>query len=504
MRLTKEQRILNTLKNLNLDENSKDLMKYLISIAQNGTIPGFVYMFDEIKEKVFGNHHYRMMNAYKNLLDSGLITLQVTTLIITVWQAPLKTCRTQLLNINNITNIRRYSSICENQIYMSQLNGQNKIGASGSEGEVQFTWNKIKGIIVPRTMAGLFTRKIYSSEKTRLDMAWLLAEEEKRQLDKEEIRFLCGLLAQCNTYGQIPDYNAHYSICSMRDLFEDSSFAVSTGYRVQGQLVDKNIIQIREIKDGRKTLIINGYSDGFGPGKNYVVLPYAIFKVIFKQLELAAINLFFEQVFQLNNGENGKGAVNANKKVNLKALSAPMDSRIDKEKLGKLRNWLRKRNDSEIFKIILSLQEFFDVEDAGRGRISFRIKRIYFVMKNAVRNKEKLFDPVRRYPRKAAIIKDALIKNKVKYNTSEFKEIINVFAHADPRITRRLIKVLAMDIQSRKQHNRPKIKSMAAYVASLYQQYKAGVGKAISNTLAYMASMRNGALEMLSRPIETL
>ena len=123
--------------------------------------------------------------------------------------------------------------------------------------------------------------------------------------------------------------------------------------------------------------------------------------------------------------------------------------------------------------------------------------------KNAVRNKEKLSDPIKRYPRKAAIIKDALIKNNVKTNISELRALISVFAHADPRIIRRLIKVLAIDIQSRRQHNRPEIKSMAAYAANLYEQYRAGVGKAISNTLAYNGqheAMR--ALEMLSSPLE--
>lgn len=498
MRLTKEQRIVNTAKKLNLDENSVALIKYLVSIAQNGSIPGFVYKMDEIRKKVFADNHHHMINAYKNLLASGIVTLQATTLIITAWQSPNKEYQTLLINNNYTTDIRRYTSVFDNQIYMSRLYDKNAVQ------EEKFSWNKVKGIIVPRTMAGLFTRKIYTSENRRLDMAWMLAEEEKRQLDKEEIRFLCGLIAQCNTYGQIPDYNAHYAIRIMQDLFEDSSFAVSTGYRVQGQLIDKDIIQIREVRDGRCTLIINGYSDGFGPGKNYVVLPYAIFKVIFKQLELAAINLFFEQVFQLNNGENGKGSVNANKKVNLKVLSAPMDSRTDREKLNKLRSWLRKRNDSEIFRIILSLQAFFDIEDAGKGNISFKIKRIFFVRKNAVRNKEKLSDPIKRYPRKAAIIKDALIKNNVKTNISELRALISVFAHADPRIIRRLIKVLAIDIQSRRQHNRPEIKSMAAYTANLYEQYRAGVGKAISNTLAYMASMRHEALEMLSSPLEIL
>lgn len=501
MRLTKEQRIINTIKKLNLNENSLDLMKHLISIAKNGVVDGFVYKYEEIRKKVFADNHNHMINAYKNLLDSGLITLQATTLIITVWH---KTYQTQLTYNNFTTGRRSYSSVLENQIYITKLGA--KAGYKNSDNsniEPNFTWNKIKGIKVPRTMAGLFTRKIYKSEKTHLDMAWVLAEEEKRQLNKEEIRFLCGLIAQCNTYGQIRDYNTFYAIKVMQDLFEDSRFAVSTGYRVQEQLIRKNIIRINEVK-GIKTLTINDYADGFGPGRNYVVLTFAIFRTIFKKLELAAINLFFEQVFQLNNGDNGKGVASANKKVNLKVISAPMDAKTDKNKLAQLRDWLRKRNDSEVFKLILSLQAFFNIEDAGRGNFAFRLKQMYFILKSAVRITEKLVDPLKRYTRKASIIKDCIEEQDIDLSLSDLHDIVNVFARVDVRITKRLIKVLAMDIKDRQQHSRPKIQSMAAYTTSLFQQYNAGVGKAISTTLAYISSLQNEVLKSLSEPIEAI
>lgn len=499
MRLTKEQRILNTVKGLNLDDNSVDLMKYLISISINGIVSGFVYMMDEVRKKVFADNHHHMVYAYKNLLDSGLITLQGTNLIILAWTKPEKLYQTNLIYNNNTTKNRKYSRVVDKQIYMSNLD---EADTHSSEEQINFTWNKVKGIIVPRTMAGLFTRKIYESEKTGLDMSWVLAEEERRQLDKEEIRFLCGLIAQCNTYGQIRDYNTHYAIKVMQELFEDSSFAISTGYRVQDQLISKGIIQIRKVNEGRKVLIINDYAGGFGPGKNYVVLPYAIFRTIFKQLELAAINLFFEQVFQLNNGENGKGSINANKKVNLKVISAPMDAKTEKEKLYRLRNWLRKRNDSEVFKLIYDLQAFFDIEDAGHGNVTFRIKRMYFVLKNAVRNKEGMFDSIKRYPRKAMIIKEVLLANNVRIGINDLRGLTDVFVHIDAHVTRRLVKILAMDINDRQLHGRHAIKSMAAYAANLYEQYKAGVGKAISNTVAYIASLRNEALDRLSSTVE--
>ncbi len=502
MRIIKEQRILNSLQNMNLDDDCIALMKNLISIARHGSIPGFVYMLDDIRKKVFADNHSRFVIAYKNLLDTGLITLQGTTLIINAWQKPSSIYQMQI-NIHNYTTPRRqYTRIIDEQSCMASFNDYVQ---SKKPEEKNFIWNKIKGIIVPRSLAGLFTRKVYDSELTKLDSAWLLREEERRMLSKEEIRYLCGLLSQCNTFGQIKGFNTHYSILAMKDLFEDESFAVSTGYRVQKSLLDKDIISICSCsKTGSQTLNINGYRDGFGKGRNYVVLPYAIFRTIFKSLELAAINLFFEEVFQLNNGDNGRGNASAHKKVKLKLLAAGMDTRTDKEKLIAIRTWLRKRNDSEVFKLIQGLKEFFDLEYMGNGVISFKIKLMYFVLKDAVRRVERAINPIKRYWEKAELIKECLDAYALEYKKQDLQDLIMVFSRAAARITRRVIKALAIDIRTRKQNNRPAIKSLGAYVSSLYNQYVSGNWTDFSGTIAYVESLRRDALDKLSEAPEMI
>lgn len=468
MRYTKERSLLEHLRKDGLPSDSIRVMEQLLSVSNNGKIENLPEKLTEIKKEVFAGQPHELLNTCKNLTEWGLLTTHGTWSNIPGWNNPLHRYVMQF----------KYSTIIKEE------KGTNVIFDS-----------KVKGIIIPRNLAGLFTRKVYASESKHWDENRLIEENETRKLDKEEIRFLCGILAQCDTHGQIEDYNPMFSFLKMQELFEDKSFAVSTGYRVLKQLQEKSILFIHKSrKTGRGTLLIYGYEEGFGPGKNYVVIPFAVFQAIFKRLELAAINLFFEWVFQLNNGDDGKGRITAEKKIHHKVLAAPMDSGADRNRLTGLRTWLRKRNDYEVQALLKGLLPFFCIEHTVKGIIAISINKVYFIAKSAFRRASSSSrDALLKYKRKAELIRLILGKYENAYRTKDLEDLTRLFAYIPTRITRRIMEVLSSDMKDRREQEHPAIRSIVAYGCSLYKQYQLGISTKLAKSMAFMESLNEEA-----------
>ncbi len=214
-----------------------------------------------------------------------------------------------------------------------------------------------------------------------------------------------------------------------------------------------------------------------------MIIPYAIFRRIFKRLETGSIKLFFDFVFKLNNGEDKKSNPGKDKPVFFTAFTTKYDTIADRKKHNHTFKWLKKRCKSEVLNLLfggeenLALEQFFifNKKDLRKGKVQVFIRPEYYVSKAAVGKFEKVYDPLERYKKKAGIIQEFVSTYcTFKYSVDDIRDFVGVLKKESRRVIELLIGTLEVDAKTRRQKNWRGIGSLGAYLRWLHENYKNG------------------------------
>lgn len=478
MKLKKKDRIIKYLYDNGYQQELIVYVTALLEICNSGVIENYVTRYhSDIVKNFFSDDRGSYNQIYLKLLQDEIIKMQGLDLNILLWDDDVfyrhkynmprrKYSGSILKDQQSISDILEKYSKAINPEKIKNIEPVQKVTITDlDEVKVKYDWAKIQGIKIPRNLSHLF---IGNSET---------------ELAKEEMRHMCGLLSQCDADGYINDFRESYSFQLMLTLFDDNSVSVSTCYDVHRKLRNKGVI-ILENQNGVPCLRINGYKEGFGKNKNYVIVPYAVFQKAFKECETGSIRIFFDQIFKLNNGEDKGGYKGKDKVVYFKAFNTKLDTGEDKQRYYKTLRWLRKRCKSEVMQLLIgdenhaALKTFFNFtlnsKNADRGVIEVRIKEQYFVSKKNAEKTRIYLDPLERYKKKADVIDEILASCTMKCSIKDKRDFVRTLKHSTRREIELLITTLEIDYRTRRQKNWKEIKSLGAYLKWLYDQYRQG------------------------------
>lgn len=517
MRQKKKDKIIKYAESKKYNTETIGLLAELLEKCRNGIIFSYLpEVHKSIINKLFDGDSGRYNMCYLTLVKGGFVCLKNMDMLIPLWDddtffetkynEPKRHYSRSILkeqeSINNILH-----SIGNSFVLSSHAAGaseQSKVKINSLEGvKVTWDWDRIAGIKVPRTLYSFFTELENKDKNTNMyiDLGYI-NNVLQINISKEMKRYLCGVLAQCNSNGEIKSYSQSYSISQMMKLFDDKTLVESTCYDVHGKLVKAGILEEKiDEKTKEPYLKVRGVSEGYGHGKNYVVINYAVFQKVFKDMESSAIRIWFEVIFGLNNGEGSDiyGSDGKSKAVLFKLYTTKHDTRADKEKylLTQLKP-AKKRCRSELVNLFFkpkdsklprtTLEEFFDIspnpKNKDRGVIDIRIKQKYFVSKKKSDTVLKLkADPLEKYKGKAEFIKKLLDDTPLKYTEEQLKLIVITFKRASNRIITLMIKALEMDYKVRKRNRWKDIENVVKYIRWLYKEYREGDRVVIKNKI---------------------
>lgn len=481
MRLKKKDRIIKYLLDRSYNHELILYVTALLDVCNNGLIKNYALKYHtDIINNYFNGDRTIFNDIYLTLLRDEIIKMEGLDLNILIWNDDhyyrlrynlprRKYSKSILQNQQSIGNLLEEFSKTIASHKANAADPSKKITINNLEEiKVKYDWVKIQGIKIPRSLSPLF-----------------IGNQVGNTLTKEEIRHMCGLLSQCDSDGYIIDFKESYSFQSMISLFDDNSVSVSTCYDVNRKLRNKGIITLEDHpQKGIPCLRINGYKEGFGKGKNYVIVPYAVFQKCFKDCETSSIKVFFDWIFKLNNGEDKGGHKGKDKVIYLKAFTTKLDTRTDRQRYYEFCRWVKKRCKSEIKKLLVgdgehdALQNFFDFtlnsKNASRGVIEIRIKEQYFISKKNAERTRMYLDPLVRYKNKAAIIEEVLSSCTMKCSIKDKRDFVRILRSASRREIELLITTLEIDFRNRQQRRWKEIRSLGAYLKWLYDQYRQG------------------------------
>lgn len=481
-RLKKKDRIIKYLYERGYQEVLIFYVTALMEVCDNGCIKNYAIKYhSDIVKNLFNDNRNSYNEIYLKLLQDEIIKMEGLDLRILLWDDDV------FYRIRYNLPRRKYSrSIHQDQQSISDMLDKltsainpERIKAADplkkvvinnlDEVKVKYDWAKIQGIKIPRSLLHLFIGN----------------QDGDTYLTKEEMRHTCGLLSQLDSNGYIVDFRESYSFQLMLDLFDDNSVSISTCYDVHRKLRSKGVITLENHpQKGVPCLRINGYKEGFGKDKNYVIVPYAVFQKYFKECETSSIKLFFDWIFKLNNGDDKGGYKGKDKVIRLKAFTTKLDTRADKQKYYEFLRRHKKRCKSEVRKLLVgdgehdALQNFFDFDlnpqNASRGVIDIRIKEQYFVSKKNAERTRLYLDPLERYKKKAAIIEEVLMSCTMKCSIKDKRDFVRILKSASRREIELLLTTLEIDNRNRQQRHWKEIRSLGAYLKWLYEQYRQG------------------------------
>ena len=505
MKISKKQKIIGFAVERGLSEDTIAFLSAAIDMSESGIVKRFAVRWqDSVIRDIFGMDSARYLEAYLALRKEDIVELKGIDLIILAWDDA------HLYSLKLSLPKRKYSrNVLQEQMEIwgflrnleqLQINPERVLEPHRME-KPEVKWDKIMGVKFPRSLSHLLTGKIRSEGRTEEK---IMAEGEKN-ISKEMIRYLCGLAALCDHNGEIRDFNRFYAVNRMQELFDCGTMKTSTCYDVHKKLLDMGVIE-EYIKPatGEPCLRICGYAEGFGKGRNYVVIPYAVFRAVFKETETGAVRLFFDWVFKLNNGDNGKGTSDGNKAILFKAFATGLDTAAERTRYNKTLQWLRKRCRSEIFGLLKQLRQYFDINIYNRsyGILSVRIKKEYFVSKRSAARLEDAHDPLKRYGRKADAIKQILSRFTFKYTAEDLRAFVRVLKKAGKRAIEILLGALDKEIRERKEKGWKEIRHPGRYLAWMYANYRQGGRAALKSELSAVCGLRKEALDWLSGEAE--
>ncbi len=431
----------------------------LLNCSKDGIIYNFIINNqDEIINKVFEGNRNSYYECYVTLVKDKYITLKGLELHILPWNDT--TLFSMKYNLQQ-KNKRAYrKDAVQDQITFSKYASET-LGSSSEVKEellpISDKWENLKGIKIPRNFKDLLSGQVDSFNYT-----------------KEKIRYLLGLIAIANSNEEIKAFNVQYTHSKLSEVFEENTIALSTCYYVHNQLIKDEIITVYKDPAGYNNLRINGCKEGFRKG--YIAVPYLIFQKVFKAMETAAIKIFFDVAFKLNNGENGKGKADNNKPVIFKADINATNNKESIIRHTKTLERLKKRSRSEMLKLFSGtegrpgLNSIFniDLHAIKKGLIYIRMKTQYIIQKSEAA-KASFFSAADRFKKKAAIVKDTLIDTAISLNDKEFDSVVEKLRKANTRAIKAVIKVVNNEIIIGN-----KINDIVSYIKAVYDRYMSG------------------------------
>jgi len=513
LRLTKKDRIIKFAEN---NEYSSDVIKvisYLLDVSIDGKIQDFMTSsYKRAVRLLFDGNESEYIKVHKFLCEKEIINLKGNVLYILPWDEE------HIFKLQYNTPKRKYSKdLVKEQTnigdfigkYLSDkkilANIEKYIGPVKLENNLEgikitYNWAKIEGFRLPRGkwFTDLFTFKLDIMEcNTDIPEGSEPADGNRNtkavkpsNITKEIVRYLCGIMGQTNTNGEIFDYNKHQTNKKIQELFEDGEETISirTCYDVHAKLKAIGVLE-EGIHPKRKTpyLKVVGYKEAFEDG--YIVVPFAVFQKAFKTLETGSIKLFFDTIYKLNNGEDPKNKKNPNpgrdKVVEFRAYLSPKDRKDEDKKKKHLKSqfWLKRYSKTEIMNFIFGkdnsenggLRQFFDITiNRETGVVFFKIKDQYFITKKHAKKLRDYIDPLERYKKKAELIDEMLKTCAFKYNDDDRRTFVDILHRERKRVIKMLLDALDLDYRRRSERNGKPIKSLGAYMYWLYGTYKKG------------------------------
>lgn len=268
--------------------------------------------------------------------------------------------------------------------------------------------------------------------------------KEIDSLTKEMVRYYLGIVSQANSDGVIVDFKKHYTILKIMKTYEEGTCSKSTFYNAHKRLIEAGLIM-----EFMGNLVIVDYDYLFKKKQGgFIVLPEVIFKKMFKNLEWAAIKLFFDWVLKLNNDKNNKFIFFSVKK-----------------ELQKNMNNLHKRFTCEIINLIEQLKQIFKIIEIQDGVFSVAILWKFLVLKkDRTYNTQDILD---KYKRKAEMIKEILeSKEHIKYTVDDLVDFVRIFKRTSRRMIEKAFKILNKRLYYKEQRNET-IDSLGKYLRGI-------------------------------------
>lgn len=452
----------------------------LINYSKDGVVYNFILNHqDEIINRVFAGNRHKYFESYVMLVKDKFLASIGADLHILPWSDHILFALKYNLKQENTRAYRKDAA--KDQVEFSEYAFNTiKSAAEAKETQWNITWEKLKGIKLPRSFKDLLAGQVNNFSYT-----------------KEKIRYLLGLITLADADGVIQAFNVQYAHGRLSEIFEENTIALSTCYDVHKKLLKDEIISVYDTPSGYQNLRIQGYKDGFKKG--YIAVSYFVFQQVFKKLETAAVKVFFDVAFKHNNGENGKGKVDENKLVIFKATTNSADNKDAIVRHAKVLETLKKRSRSEILRLFsgsdksTGLNSIFniDLHAIRKGLIYIRMKKEYMIQKSEAA-KASFFNAADRFVKKAAVIRKALANTLIRLTEKQLDCIVEILLKAGTRAIEAIVNTVNKELQAGN-----KINDMAAYIKAVYERYIAGERVRIS-----LNDINGDIIDKLSDPYE--
>lgn len=499
-RLKKKDRIISLANKIITQEQKKNntdvrpsikFVERLIKDSEDGFIHN--YSQHEIKyvNELFRGNYTDYLIALNELLKNNLITKSNEPDVLFIKPFSQKHFTNLVIYSKNhirkyLKNITQEKESLNNRLFSGKYGIISKQLPAADTTESPFSYTeKTKGFIVPVTLFPYLTGEPLPEEDVasllKHNRELLALEEKRRDLNKEDKRVYCACMAFSDRTGVIKDYNINSLVECIKKDFGMRSFATATVYNSINKLIDLNLIsEYIDSASGQKCLRVERYNESLEQEKSrYVIIPNAVFNSLFKKLYASAVKLFFYILERLNNGENNHNYEGQNKAFYFKFAKLSSNDQETKDKYTKQLVWLRKRYDNELDTLLFgdiedsdffSLAEYFHFFKNSETSFQVRVRHEYFISKRAYEFKQLLLLKGK-HRKKAEVIEDEINKHKIDCKPKDIISIIKILKHAKIAEIRNVIDKLNLRIKEGKDKGWEDIRSIPAYIYSLYKDY---------------------------------
>lgn len=493
-RLKKKEKIISLANKIITQERKKDdapaikFIECLIKNSEDGLIHNYSKLESKYVNELFCGNYTEYYIALNELYSLNLITKSSEPDVLFI--KPFSERHFANLVIYSKNHIRKYIKDLINEkegINNRLLNGKFGViserfpAADAAENPFIYT-EKTKGFVVPVTLFPYLTGEpLQEQEITSLlkyNKELLVLEEKRRNLSKEDKRVYCACMAFSDRSGVIKDYNIFSLTECIKKDYGMRSFSTSTVYNSINRLIELELLSEFTDNLGLMCLKIERYSESLEQEKSrYIIIPNAVFNVVFKKLCASAVKLFFFILERLNNGENNHNYEGQNKAFYFKFAKLSTNDQETKEKYTRQLVWLRKRYDNELDTLLFgdikdmdffSLAEYFHFYKNSDTSYQVRVRHEYFISKKAYEFKQLLL--LRgKHRKRAEVIEDEIQKHKIDCKPKDIIAVIKILKNAKIIDIKDVINKLVLRLKEGKEKGWDDIRSIPAYIYKIYK-----------------------------------